>query len=116
MRRQACALVAVIVVGSCSDPVRDAPQAGSAAIDTAAVAAQLTELAKQLERAVNAAANAPTTDDHADDRAAARARLDELLKQKAELEHLRPAPPVVRRTTAPASKECLDNPLAKGCS
>jgi hypothetical protein len=111
MRGHACALVAMIVVGACRDPVREAPQ-----LDTAAVAAQLTELAKQVERAANAAGNAPPAHDHADDRAAARARLDELLKQKAELEHLHPAPPVVRPTTAPTSKECVDNPLAKGCS
>ena len=73
----------------------------------------LAELGGQIDQAVAAVAGAQSEAD----RAAAKVKLDALQKQKADLEfRLSAAKRTQREQGMHIRKECLDNPLAPGCS
>lgn len=77
----------------------------------------LIDLAKRVDQATDALAAAQNDAD----RQAARAKLDQLRKERAEMEqHIADAKAAAakaeRAKGVHVSKECLDNPLAKGCS
>jgi colicin import membrane protein len=77
----------------------------------------LSDLAGRVDKATDALAAAQNDAD----RSAARSRLDQLRKERAEMEqHIADAKAAAakaeRARGVHVSKECLDNPLAKGCS